>query len=57
MEAVKDTINTALEKLNLTGGAASAKEPSEEEVNELKAKYEKAGQGQVFAFYEKLSAA
>jgi UDP-N-acetylglucosamine/UDP-N-acetylgalactosamine diphosphorylase len=57
MEAVKDTINTALEKLNLTGGAASAKEPSEEEVNELKAKYEKAGQGQVFAFYDKLSTA
>ena len=51
MEAVKDTINSALEKLHLTGGAAQgtpAKEPSEQELNELKSKYEKAGQEQVF---------
>ncbi|KAH7394340.1 nucleotide-diphospho-sugar transferase [Pyrenochaeta sp. MPI-SDFR-AT-0127] len=59
MEAVKDTINTALEKLHITGGAqgAPAKEPSEEQFNELKSKYEKAGQEQVFSFYEKLSTA
>lgn len=59
MEAVKDTINTALEKLHLTGGDQDAppKEPTEEQLNELKSKYEKAGQEQVFAFYDKLSTA
>lgn len=59
MEAVKDTINATLEKLNLTGGqqGAPAQEPTEERLNELKSKYEKAGQGQVFAFYDKLSTA
>jgi hypothetical protein len=51
MEAVRDTINSALEKLNITGGAPQgtpAKEPSEEELKELKSKYQKAGQEQVF---------
>lgn len=51
MEAIKDTVNSALEKLHIGGGAAQgtpAKEPSEAEFNELKAKYEKAGQAQVF---------
>ena len=51
MEAVKDTINSALEALHITGGSnqgALAKEPSEEQINELKSKYEKAGQEQVF---------
>ena len=60
METVKDAVNTALEKLNLTSGGAqdaSATEPSEEQVNELKSKYEKAGQEQVFSFYDKLSTA
>ncbi|KAF1946803.1 nucleotide-diphospho-sugar transferase [Clathrospora elynae] len=60
MEAVKETINSALEKLNITGGASQgtpAKEPSEGDFNGLKATYEKAGQGQVFSFYEKLSTA
>jgi len=59
MEAIKDTVNSALEKLNMGGNAAQgtpAKEPSEEQLNELKSKYQKAGQEQVFAFYEKLSA-
>ncbi|EDU47536.1 UDP-N-acetylglucosamine pyrophosphorylase [Pyrenophora tritici-repentis Pt-1C-BFP] len=59
MEAIKDTVNNALEKLNIGGGtqgAAPAKEPSEEQLNELKSKYQKAGQEQVFAFYDKLSA-
>ncbi|KAF2868704.1 nucleotide-diphospho-sugar transferase [Massariosphaeria phaeospora] len=55
MEAVKDTINSALEALNLTSGDQT-KEPAEEQVNELKSKYAKAGQEQVFAFYDKLSA-
>ncbi|KAF2731583.1 nucleotide-diphospho-sugar transferase [Polyplosphaeria fusca] len=58
MAAIKETINTALEKLHLTGGqGGSAKEPTEEQLNELKSKYEKAGQEQVFAFYDKLSSA
>lgn len=59
MEAIKNTVNEALEKLNLTGGAqaAPAKEPTEEQLNELKSKYEKAGQEQVFAFYDKLPTA
>ncbi|CAO2657814.1 Nn.00g070740.m01.CDS01 [Neocucurbitaria sp. VM-36] len=60
MEAVKDTINTALEALHITSGsnqAAPAKEPSAEQLNDLKSKYEKAGQEQVFSFYDKLSTA
>lgn len=57
MAAIKDTINSTLEKLHLTGGQQGASEPSEEQVNELKSKYEKAGQEQVFAFYDKLSTA
>ncbi|KAF1830297.1 nucleotide-diphospho-sugar transferase [Decorospora gaudefroyi] len=59
-KAVKDTINSTLEKLHITGGASHgipAKEPSEEELNELKSKYQKAGQEQVFAFYDKLATA
>ncbi|KAJ4366122.1 UDP-N-acetylglucosamine pyrophosphorylase [Neocucurbitaria cava] len=59
MEAVKDTINSALEALHITGGnqTVSAKEPSEEQLNDLKSKYAKAGQEQVFSFYEKLTTA
>lgn len=51
MEAVKDTIQSTLEKLHIVGGAAQgtpAKEPTAEQLNELKSKYEKAGQEQVF---------
>ena len=50
MEAIKNTVNAALENLHLTGGAqaAPAKEPTEEQLNELKSKYQKAGQEQVF---------
>lgn len=55
MEAVKDTINTALEKLHLTGTPAT--EPTAERLAEVRSKYDKAGQGQVFAFYDKLSSA
>jgi len=60
METVKDTIHSTLERLSFTGGAsqgAPAREPSEQEFNVLKAKYEQAGQEQVFAFYDKLSPA
>lgn len=55
MDTVKGTINTALEKLHLSG--APATEPTAEQLAEVRTKYEKAGQEQVFAFYDKLSAA
>ncbi|KAF8865418.1 nucleotide-diphospho-sugar transferase [Acephala macrosclerotiorum] len=55
MQAVK----SALDKLHIDGGskeeAAPPKEPSASELQELKEKYEKAGQEQVFAFYDELS--
>tara|TARA_R110002003_G_scaffold54_31_gene4917 strand:- start:116 stop:856 length:741 start_codon:yes stop_codon:yes gene_type:complete len=59
MEAVKETINSALEALHITSAnqGAPAKEPKEEQLEELRSKYEKAGQDQVFAFYDKLSTA
>ena len=59
METVKDAISTTLEKLHITGGeqSAPAQAPAEESLNELRSKYEKAGQEQVFAFYDKLSTA
>jgi UDP-N-acetylglucosamine/UDP-N-acetylgalactosamine diphosphorylase len=59
MEAVKNSISSALETLHLTGGekAAPATEPSADELNELKEKYKKVGQEQVFAFYDELSTA
>jgi len=59
MEAVKETINNALEALHITSAdkGPPAKEPTEEQLNELKAKYSKAGQEQVFSFYDKLSTA
>ncbi|KAL5119722.1 UDP-N-acetylglucosamine pyrophosphorylase [Pleosporales sp. CAS-2024a] len=59
MEAVKGTINNALEALHITSPnqGPPAKEPAEEQLNELKSKYSKAGQDQVFAFYDQLSAA
>ena len=55
--ALKESMNTVMEKLNLTSpkqGGAPAKEPSKEDLEELKAKYEKAEQGHVFAFYDEL---
>lgn len=51
MEAVKNTINNTLEALHLKEDATQgtpAKEPTEEQLKELKTKYEKAGQEQVF---------
>jgi UDP-N-acetylglucosamine/UDP-N-acetylgalactosamine diphosphorylase len=59
MQAVKDTINNAMEALHITSAnqGPSANEPSEEQLNELKSKYAKAEQDQVFAFYDKLSTA
>ncbi|EON67088.1 UDP-N-acetylglucosamine pyrophosphorylase [Coniosporium apollinis CBS 100218] len=58
--AIKDTVNSMLESLNLTSPepkGAPPKEPSAEEVQELRSKYEKAGQEQVFTFYDSLSVA
>jgi UDP-N-acetylglucosamine/UDP-N-acetylgalactosamine diphosphorylase len=59
MEAVKETINNAMQALHITSAdkGSPAKEPTEEQLNELKEKYSKAGQEQVFAFYDKLSTA
>lgn len=59
MDAVKDMINKGLETMHITGGeqASPAKEPSADELKRLKEKYEKAGQEQVFAFYDELSTA
>ncbi|KAF2258461.1 nucleotide-diphospho-sugar transferase [Lojkania enalia] len=58
MAAIKDTINSALEKLHLTGQQDTlAREPTDEQLSELKSKYEKGGQEQVFAFYDNLSTA
>lgn len=58
--AVKETVNTLLDKLNLGSkdeSGVSAQEPSEQELNELKEKYEQNGQGQVFTFYDELDTA
>ncbi|KAI4106005.1 MAG: hypothetical protein L6R37_002466 [Teloschistes peruensis] len=54
------TFNNLLDKLHLTSKDNEdppAQEPTKEEFEELKGKYVKAGQGQVFAFYEELSVA
>ena len=55
-EAVKDTVNNLLEKLNLTSKdeGVPAKEPSEQDINELREKFEKNGQEHVFTFYDSL---
>lgn len=54
------TFNTLLDKLHLTSkddDGAPAKDPTEEELRELKNKYIEAGQDHVFAFYDDLSTA
>jgi len=50
MEAIKSALSGG-------GGGAPPTEPSAEQVRELKDKYTKAGQGQVFTFYDSLSTA
>jgi UDP-N-acetylglucosamine/UDP-N-acetylgalactosamine diphosphorylase len=59
MDAVKDVVTSALEALHITSGnhGVPAREPDEEQLKELREKYERAGQGQVFAFYDNLSTA
>ncbi|KAL8935550.1 MAG: hypothetical protein Q9216_005365 [Gyalolechia sp. 2 TL-2023] len=52
------TFNNLLDKLHLTskdGEGPPAKEPTDEELGELRAKYTRAGQEQVFTFYDDLS--
>ena len=53
------TVNKILDKLNLTSKDETAppKEPSNQELKELREKYAKANQDQVFAFYDDLSTA
>lgn len=54
--AVKDTVSNVLDKLHVTGKPEDAlpREPAPHELEELKQKYETAGQGQVFAFLDDL---
>ena len=51
------TMNKILEKLNLSSKEEGipAKEPTEDEFNKLRERYEKAGQDQVLAFYDEFS--
>lgn len=58
-EAIKETVSNMLSALNL-GGKKEEEEPlpdppSDEDYKQLKEKYDKAGQGHVFQFYEDLS--
>ncbi|KAI9817271.1 MAG: UDP-N-acetylglucosamine pyrophosphorylase [Pycnora praestabilis] len=57
--AVKDTVNNLLERLNLSSKdeGEPKREPSGEELKGLQDKYKKAGQEQVFTFYDSLSTA
>ena len=56
--AIRDTVNNMLSALNLGGKKQDTEEapepPSDAEFKDLKAKYEKAGQGQVFTYWEEL---
>jgi len=55
---VKEAIHSFEQKiLGHEAPAAPPKEPTSEELKELRQKYEKAGQGQVFAFYDDLDIA
>jgi UDP-N-acetylglucosamine/UDP-N-acetylgalactosamine diphosphorylase len=56
MDAVKDTINKMASAMNLGAAPTASKvePPSEAQYKELKEKYEKAGQGQVFSFWDEL---
>ena len=56
--AIQSTMNGILGKVGLVGdktAGAPSKEPSAEDVKALQEKYEKGGQGHVFAFYDELS--
>ena len=56
-EAIKGTVNSMLSALNLGGKKDEEDDirpPSDQEYNELKEKFDKAGQGQVLDFYDEL---
>ena len=57
--AVKESVNNLLSKLNLGSKdeGTPVKEPTEQELKELRQKYAQAAQEQVFTFYDELSAA
>jgi len=59
--AIKDTVNNMLSALNLggekTGEDVPPQPPSDSELAELKEKYEKAGQGHVFQYWDELKPA
>ncbi|KAM0719971.1 hypothetical protein Q7P37_004106 [Cladosporium fusiforme] len=55
--AIKDTVNSMLSALHLSGEKTAdvpPQPPSEADFTELKQKYEKAGQGHVFQYWEEL---
>lgn len=56
---VKETVSNLIDKLNLSSSDTRAppKEPGPEELKDLKEKYAKAGQEQVFSFYDSLNSA
>ena len=58
-QLVRDAVNTFEQKVLGKGTThpAPPTEPSSDDVKELREKYEKAGQGQVFAFYDELDTA
>jgi UDP-N-acetylglucosamine/UDP-N-acetylgalactosamine diphosphorylase len=57
--SIKDTVNNLLSKLSLGSGdeGVVAKEPTEQELKELREKYARADQEQVFTFYDDLPVA
>ena len=59
-EYMKETVNSLLEKLNVSPSKQNGvplREPSAEELKALQEKYTKADQAQVFAFYDELDTA
>lgn len=56
---VRDTVNTLLDKLHLSSNdnttAVPPREPTKEELDTLRQKFNEANQGHVFAFYDSLS--
>jgi len=56
-DTIKNTVNNVLETLHITSKSSemNMREPTKEEVELYKAKYKKAGQDQVFTFYNDLN--
>ncbi|KZF24258.1 nucleotide-diphospho-sugar transferase [Xylona heveae TC161] len=54
--AVKETVSNLLEKLHPAGETTvPRRQPSDDEIKTLRSKYEEAGQGHVFAFWDSLA--